>query len=119
MFRLSKKDLVMTYVILVIAVVFEIIATTLLKKTEQFTQIVPTIAMVVCYLVAFFCMTIVMKTIPVGIVYATWSGLGIVLVSLAAYFVYQQTLDTPAIIGLTLIVAGVLVMNLLSKSTAH
>ncbi len=109
----------MNYLILLTAVVFEVIATTLLNKTEQLTKVVPSIAMVVCYLIAFFCMTVVMKSIPVGIVYATWSGLGMVLVSVAAYFVYKQVLDLPAIIGISLIIAGVLVMNLFSKSTVH
>ncbi len=104
---------------LTMAIVAEMIATTMLKASEGFTRLWPTLVVVVGYAVAFWGLSMVVKTMPLGIVYAIWSGMGIVLVSIAAVFIYQQKLDLPAVIGMGLIVAGVLVINLLSKSAAH
>ncbi len=75
--------------------------------------------MIGCYAVAFYCLSYTLRAIPVGIAYAIWSGLGIVLISGVGVFVFGQTLDRPAILGLGLIIAGVLVLNLFSKSTFH
>ncbi|OLP62304.1 transporter [Xaviernesmea oryzae] len=107
------------YAILVIAIIFEVLGTSALQAAQHFTRLWPTVMMVVCYAVAFFCLSYTLKAIPVGIAYAIWSGLGIVLVSLVGLLVFKQTLDTPALIGLGLIISGVLVLNLFSKSTFH
>ncbi|MEE4411257.1 MULTISPECIES: SMR family transporter [Serratia] len=107
------------FIYLTMAIVAEVIATTMLKASEGFTRLWPSLAVVVGYAVAFWGLSMVVKTMPLGIVYAIWSGMGIVLVSIAAVFVYQQKLDLPAVIGMGLIIAGVLVINLLSKTAAH
>ncbi|AGQ31338.1 SMR family transporter [Serratia liquefaciens] len=107
------------FMYLTMAVVAEVIATTMLKASEGFTRLWPSLVVVVGYGVAFWGLSMVVKTMPLGIVYAIWSGMGIVLVSIAAVFVYQQKLDWPAVLGMGLIIAGVLVINLLSKTAAH
>ncbi len=104
---------------LAMAIVAEVIATTMLKASEGFTRLWPSLVVVIGYGVAFWGLSMVVKTMPLGIVYAIWSGMGIVLVSIAAVFVYQQKLDLPAVLGMGLIIAGVLVINLLSKTAAH
>lgn len=104
---------------LTMAIVAEVIATTMLKASEGFTRLWPSLVVVVGYGVAFWGLSMVVKTMPLGIVYAIWSGMGIVLVSIAAVFVYQQKLDWPAVLGMGLIIAGVLMINLLSKTAAH
>ncbi|CAI1937746.1 Methyl viologen resistance protein C [Serratia proteamaculans] len=104
---------------LTMAIVAEVIATTMLKASEGFTRLWPSLVVVIGYAVAFWGLSMVVKTMPLGIVYAIWSGMGIVLVSIAAVFVYQQKLDLPAVFGMGLIIAGVLVINLLSKTAAH
>ncbi|EPH2467124.1 multidrug efflux SMR transporter SsmE [Serratia marcescens] len=101
------------------AIVAEVIATTMLKASEGFTRLWPSLLVVLGYGVAFWGLSMVVKSMPLGIVYAIWSGMGIVLVSVAAVFVYQQKLDWPAIVGMGLIIAGVLVINLLSKASVH
>ncbi|WP_368878078.1 SMR family transporter [Proteus mirabilis] len=107
----------LTYLIL--AIISEVIATTVLKASDGFNRLYPSIVVVVGYCFSFWALSQVVKVMPLGIAYAIWSGLGIVLVSVAAVFVYQQKLDLPAIVGMTLIIAGVLVINLLSNSTSH
>ena len=107
------------FIYLTMAIVAEVIATTMLKASEGFTRLWPSLVVVVGYAVAFWGLSMVVKTMPLGIVYAIWSGMGIVLVSIAAVFVYQQKLDWPAVLGMGLIIAGVLVINLLSKTAAH
>lgn len=102
-----------------IAIVAEVIATSMLKTTEGFTRLTPSLIVVAGYVTAFYFLTLTLKTIPVGVAYAVWSGVGIVLVALVAWLWHKQTLDLPALIGMGLIVAGVLVMNLFSKSVAH
>ncbi|BEM14086.1 QacE family quaternary ammonium compound efflux SMR transporter [Serratia marcescens] len=104
---------------LTMAIVAEVIATTMLKASEGFTRLWPSLLVVLGYGVAFWGLSMVVKSMPLGIVYAIWSGMGIVLVSIAAVFVYQQKLDWPAIVGMGLIIAGVLVINLLSKASVH
>ncbi|BEM82654.1 Methyl viologen resistance protein C [Serratia marcescens] len=104
---------------LTMAIVAEVIATTMLKASEGFTRLWPSVLVVLGYGVAFWGLSMVVKSMPLGIVYAIWSGMGIVLVSVAAVFVYQQKLDWPAIVGMGLIIAGVLVINLLSKASVH
>lgn len=109
----------MLYAMLVLAIVFEVLGTSAMQAAQHFTRLVPTIVMVVCYAIAFYFLSYTLKAIPVGIAYAIWSGLGIVLISLAGYFVFGQKLDFAAIVGLGLIIAGVVVLNLFSKSTFH
>lgn len=108
-----------SYAALGAAIVLEVIGTTFLQKSEQFTRLMPTLVMGVCYLVAFYFLSLVLKTIPVGLAYAIWSGMGIVLISAIGYFVFRQTLDTPALVGLGFIVVGVVIVNGFSKSVAH
>ncbi|MCL8383124.1 DMT family transporter [Xanthobacter aminoxidans] len=109
----------MSYVYLLIAIVAEVIATSALKQAEGFTKFGPSVIVVVGYCIAFFCLSLTLRTLPVGIAYAIWSGVGIVLVTGFAWVYYGQKLDLPALIGLGLIIAGVIVINLMSKSVAQ
>nr|WP_295888362.1 SMR family transporter [uncultured Devosia sp.] len=104
---------------LAIAIVGEVIATSFLRASAGFSQLVPTIVVVVGYGITFYFFSLALQTIPVGIGYAIWSGAGIVLISVIAYFVYGQSLDLPALVGIGLILAGVLVINLFSQSSTH
>ena len=110
---------IMTYGALGIAIVLEVIGTTFLQQSQQFTRALPTALMSICYLAAFYFLSIALRTMPVGIAYAIWSGLGIVLISVIGLVLFRQTLDLAAIIGLGLIIAGVLVVNLFSNSVSH
>ncbi len=107
------------YTVLVIAIVFEVLGTSAMQAAQHFTRLAPTLLMIACYAVAFFFLSYTLRYIPVGIAYALWSGLGIVLISLVGYLTFGQKLDIAAILGLGLIIAGVLVLNLFSKSTFH
>ena len=109
----------MGYLYLALAIVAEVIGTSALKASEEFTRPIPSIIVVIGYSVAFYLLSLVLKTIPVGIAYAIWSGMGIVLIAIVGVMVFDQKLDTPAIIGMLLILAGVIVMNAFSKSVAH
>lgn len=102
-----------------IAIVGEVIATSALKSSEGFTKLVPTAVVIVGYGLAFYFLSLALKTIPVGIAYAVWAGLGIVLVAAIAWIVYGQKLDLWAFVGIGLIISGVAVLNLLSKVSAH
>ncbi|CAN7477825.1 SMR family transporter [Rhizobium sp. LjRoot98] len=110
---------VMLYAVLVGAIVFEVLGTSAMQAAQHFSKLVPTLIMVVCYAIAFYLLSYTLRVIPVGIAYAIWSGLGIVLISLVGYFVFGQKLDLAAILGLGLIIAGVVVLNVFSKSTFH
>ena len=107
------------FIFLFIAIIFETVATSALKASEQFTRIFPSALTIIGYLVAFYCLSITLKTIPGGIAYAIWSGVGIILISLVGIFFFKQALDLPSIIGLVLIVLGVLIINVFSKSLPH
>ena len=109
----------MTYLYLAIAIIAEVAATSALKASEEFSKLIPSVIVVVGYGVAFYFMTLVLRVIPVGITYAVWSGLGIVLVTIVGIFLYKQIPDLPAIIGMGLIVLGVIVINVFSKSVVH
>lgn len=111
--------LALPYAALVLAIGLEVIGTSFLQKSEQFTKILPTIGMAVCYLGSFYLLSISLKVLPLGIAYAIWSGVGIVLVALIGFFVFGQRLDLPAVVGLGLIVAGVIVVNLFSSTVGH
>ena len=107
------------WLILFIAIVAEVIATSALKSSEGFTKPIASIVVVLGYMIAFYCLSLTLKTIPVGIAYAVWSGVGIVLITTVAWFVFDQKLDVWGIIGIALIMSGVLVLNLLSNTGSH
>ncbi|MBA2659570.1 MAG: multidrug efflux SMR transporter [Nitrosospira sp.] len=107
------------WLFLSVAIVSEVLATSALKASNGFTQLWPSLLVVVGYVIAFFFLSLTLRTMPVGIAYAIWSGVGIVLVTLIAWFVFEQSLDVPAIIGLTLIITGVVVLQVYSKAVAH
>ena len=109
----------MTYLYLAIAIVAEVVATSALKASEEFSKPGPTILVVLGYGIAFYLLTLVLRTMPVGITYAIWSGLGIVLVSIAGWLMFGQRFDLPAIVGMAMIIAGVLVINLFSRTAGH
>jgi small multidrug resistance pump len=109
----------LVYAVLIVAIVFEVLGTSAMQAAQHFTRPVPTMVMVVCYAIAFFFLSWSLRYVPVGIAYAIWSGLGIVLISLVGYVVFGQKLDLAAVLGLGLIIAGVIVLNLFSKSTFH
>lgn len=101
------------------AILSEVIGTSALKASNEFTRLVPSLITVVAFAIAFYCLSVTLRTIPVGIAYAIWSGIGIVLISLIALALFGQKLDAPALIGMALIVSGVVVINLFSKASAH
>lgn len=104
---------------LIFAVISETIATSALKSSEQFTKLGPTLLVVIGYGASFWLLAYAVRFIPIGILYAVWSGLGIVLVALIAYILFGEKLDLPAIVGLGLILAGIVVINLFSNSAGH
>ena len=104
---------------LALAIALEVVGTSLLQRSAQFTRLWPTVGMAVCYLASFYLLSLALRTMPLGIAYAIWSGMGIVLVSAIGLVAFGQKLDTPAITGLGLIVAGVIVVNLFSGSATH
>ncbi|SFN60808.1 SMR family transporter [Marinobacter pelagius] len=108
-----------SWIFLGIAIVAEVLATSALKASDGFTKLVPSVLVVGGYAIAFYFLALTLKAIPVGIAYAVWAGLGILLVALIGWLVFGQRLDLPAVIGMTLIVSGVLIISLLSKSSAH
>ena len=107
----------MHYLFLTIAIIAEVIATTALKASEELTRVGPTVLVVVGYLVAFYFLILSIRVIPVGIAYAMWSGIGIVLIGLASAIFYKQIPDLPAILGMLLIASGVVVIHLFSQTT--
>ena len=109
----------MAYIYLAVAIIAEVAATTALKASEEFTKLGPSIVVIVGYGIAFYCLTLVLRTIPVGIAYAIWSGLGIVLIAIVGAILFRQIPDLPAIIGMALIVCGVVIVNVFSKTITH
>lgn len=104
---------------LIVAIIAETCATILLKASEGFTRLWPSLGVLLGYSTAFYFLSLTLKTMPTGMAYAIWSGLGIVLVSLVSWLIYGQKLDFPAIVGISFILVGLLIMNLLSTSSAH
>lgn len=109
----------MAFIYLALAIVAEVVGTSALKATDGFTRPVPSLVVVVGYGIAFYLLSLVLRSIPVGIAYAIWAGMGIVLVTLVALLVYGQRPDLPAVLGIGLIVAGVVVIQLFSRVSAH
>lgn len=107
------------YLLLLIAIITEVIGTAAMQASEQYTRLWPTALMAVAYAASFYFMAQTLKYMPVSIVYAIWSGLGIVFIAIIGWFWFRQTLDFAAIAGLTMIVAGVLVIHLFSNSATH
>ena len=109
----------MAYWYLAIAIVAEVVATNALKASDEFTKLVPSIIVIVGYGAAFYFLSLVLQSIPVGIAYAIWAGMGIVLVAIVSAILFKQVPDLPAIIGMALIVSGVIVINIFSKMASH
>lgn len=109
----------MAWIYLGIAIVAEIIATSALQATQGFSKLWPSVLTLVGYGLAFYFLSLTLRSIPLGIAYAIWSGVGIVCVSIFAFFFYKQSLDLPAVLGMSMIVGGVVIINLFSKSVGH
>lgn len=107
------------WIFLGVAIVSEVIATSALKAAEEFTRLWPSLIVVIGYASAFYFLTLTLRTIPIGIAYAIWSGVGVALITLVGWVLYKQALDMPAFIGIGLIVAGVAVLNVFSKAVPH
>ena len=107
------------YIYLLIAVVFETIGTASIQASEQFTRFWPSTMMVISYGISFYFMALTLKYMQVSVVYAIWSGLGIVLIGIIGWVVFKQSLDIGAVVGMALIIAGVVVINLFSNSATH
>ena len=111
--------MVQNYFYLVIAVIFEVIATTALKQTDGFTRLAPSLVSIGGYALAFYFLSLPLRTMPVGIVYALWCGAGIIFITAIGWVWFRQALDLPALAGMGLIMAGVIVINLYSKTVVH
>ncbi len=109
----------MHYVYLGLAILFEVAGSSFIKASNGFSKLLPTLVVAVAYLVCFYFLSLSLKTIPLGTAYAIWGGAGIVLTTLVPVFVFKQAIDIPAIIGITLIVGGVFIINFFSKTTIH
>ena len=109
----------MGYLYLAIAIASEVIGTLALKSSSAFSNYLYTTVCIVCYVIAFYFLSLVLKTIPVGIAYAIWAGMGIVLVAVISAFLYQEVPDLPAIVGMFLIIFGVFIMMVFSKNVSH
>lgn len=107
------------YLLLALAIVAEVVATSALKASDGFSRPLASIIVVLGYALAFYCLAIVLRTIPVGVAYAIWSGIGIALITLIGWTFFRQSLDAPALIGVGLIVLGVLVIQLFSRTAGH
>jgi small multidrug resistance pump len=109
----------MHYIYLAIAILTETVATSAIQASQQFTRLGPSLIVVIGYAASFYFMALTLKVMPIGIVYALWSGVGIVLIAAIGYVVFNQKLDTPAIIGVTLIIVGILIIQLFSATKTH
>jgi len=109
----------MNWLYLIIAIVSEVIATSALKASQGFTKLNASLLVLLGYGTAFYFLSLTLKTIPVGVAYAVWSGVGVVLVTVVSFFLFNQRLDIAGWLGISLITAGVIVLNLFSKTSAH
>ena len=107
------------YTSLALAIAAEVVATSALQASAGFTRLWPSVLVVLGYGVAFYCLSITLKTVPMGVAYALWSGLGIVLITASGWLLYRQRVDAAALLGMALIVAGVAVIQLFSRTAAH
>ncbi|MFV2052897.1 DMT family transporter [Aliiroseovarius sp. YM-037] len=107
------------YIYLILAVAAETVGTSALQASQQFTKTVPSILVVVSYAVSFYLLALTLKVMPVGIMYAIWSGLGIVFIAIIGWVIFGQRLDLPAILGMTMILAGILIIHLFSTTSTH
>jgi small multidrug resistance pump len=107
------------YIYLAIAIIAEVVATSFLKQSDGFRNAGPSVIMATGYILAFYFLSLALRDIPTGVAYAIWSGVGIVLIAAIAWVFQGQRLDTPAIVGMTMIVGGVVVMQIFSKTTVH
>ncbi|MFZ6646215.1 DMT family transporter [Undibacterium sp. TJN25] len=107
------------WLILALAIVAEVTATSMLKASDGFTKVWPSVVVVLGYGISFYCLALTVRVMPIGIVYAIWSGVGVTLITVFAWLFYKQVLDLPALLGMSLIVSGVIVLNVFSKSVAH
>lgn len=126
MVYLSKIDgdvemnaMLAAYTALGAAIILEVSGSTLLKLSQQFTKLWPSLGMLVCYILSLYCLSLALKMVPLGVAYAVWAGLGIVLTAVVSVVVFKMALDFWAVTGIAMIVGGVLVMNLLSGSVSH
>lgn len=109
----------MKYLYLALAIIFEVIGSSCMKASDGFTKWLPTVIVVITYLICFYFLSLALKSMPLGLAYAIWGGLGIVLTAIISVFIFKQSMDLPAIIGVILIVSGVFVMNFFSKTLSH
>lgn len=116
---MTEWGIQMVYFLLFLAILAEVIATTALKASDSFTKIGPNVVLVIGYGVSLYLLTIVMRSMPTGVAYAIWSGFGVVLISIFGYLFANEKLDIAACIGISLIVAGVVVINIFSKTAGH
>ncbi|WP_322626724.1 SMR family transporter [Paracoccus beibuensis] len=107
------------YVPLLAAISLEVLGTSMLQRSEQFTRLWPTLGMAVCYLASFYLLSVTLKVMPLGVAYAIWSACGVALVALVGWVAFGQRLDGPAVLGMTLIVAGVVIINVFSRTVGH
>ncbi|MEM7495093.1 MAG: multidrug efflux SMR transporter [Myxococcota bacterium] len=107
------------YISLAVAICAEVVATSFLKASDGFTKLSPSLVVIVGYVISFYSLSLALRTIPLGIAYALWAGLGIVLIAVISAVIYRQPPDLPAALGIALIVSGVVVIQLLSKTTGH
>ncbi len=112
-------NLTTAYLLLFCAIIAEVTGSTFLAKSDGFSKLLPSAMTLICFAVAFYLLSQVLKTIPLGVAYAIWSGVGIVLTAIIGFVLLKQALDIPAMIGIGLIVMGVVVMNVFSKSVGH
>lgn len=115
----KMSPLLNAYALLALAIVLEVIGSTFIVKSEGFSKLLPSLAVIVLYSIAFYLLSQVVKVIPLGITYAIWAGVGIVLTAFIGFFVFKQTLDLAAILGIALIISGVVVINLFSSTAGH
>lgn len=109
----------MHYLYLALAIIGEVVAINALKSSDEFTKLIPVIIGITGYLFTFYFLVLALRVIPMGVAYAIWAGVGIIAIAAAAYFIHEQELDYPAIIGITLIVLGVMVIQLFSTTTQN
>lgn len=107
------------WVFLSVAIISEVVGTSALKASEGFTRLGPSAIVALSYAISFYFLSLTLRTMPVGVAYAIWSGLGVVLIALISWVLFGRSLDFPGIIGISLIVAGVIVLNLFSTSASH